>query len=92
MLKNVIFTLLAPLCLNDCATNVYLMLYPRGALRRTLALEPDRKAVLACLQRIVDSDWKENGRVYGGGLYKVEPRELGHLSADVLLNAFPTLA
>ncbi len=74
------------------ATNVYLMLYPKSALRRTMAHEPDRRAVLACLQRIVDSDWKENGRVYGGGLYKVEPRELGRLSADVLLDAFPNLA
>ena len=74
------------------ATNVYLMLYPRGALRRTMAQEPDSRAVRACLQRIVDSDWKENGRVYGGGLYKVEPRELGRLPANVLLDAFPMLS
>jgi len=72
-------------------TNVYLMLYPRGSLHQILERESDQRVVLACLKRIVDADWKANGRVYGGGLYKIEPRELGHLSASVLLDAFPEL-
>ncbi len=74
------------------ATNVYLMLYPRGALSRTMEQEPMRRKVLACLQRIVEADWKDNGRVYGGGLYKMEPNELGRLPARRLLEAFPTLS
>ncbi len=74
------------------ATNVYLMLYPKRPLRQTLVQESGRRVVLACLKRIVDSGWKANGRVYGGGLYKVEPRELGRLSAGVLLDAFPELS
>ena len=63
------------------ATNVYLMLYPRSLLRRALGQESGRRSVLDCLKRMVDSDWRSNGRVYGGGLYKVEPRELGRLAA-----------
>ena len=72
-------------------TNVYLMLYPRSPLDQILGRESDPRVIFACLKRIVDADWKANGRVYGGGLYKVEPRELGRLSASVLLDAFPRL-
>ena len=74
------------------ATNVYLMLYPRGALCRTMEQEPVRRKVLARLQGIVEADWRENGRVYGGGLYKMEPKEFGRLPARLLLDAFPTLS
>ena len=73
------------------ATNVYLMLYPKEPLRRTLDDESARRGVLGCLKRIVASQWKGSGRVYGGGLHKVEPRELGYLSAGVLLEAHPEL-
>ena len=72
-------------------TNVYLMLYPRSSLTCILAQESNGLVVLACLKRIVETHWRANGRVYGGGLYKVEPRELGRLSAEVLLKAFPEL-
>lgn len=73
------------------ATNVYLMLYPKEPLRRTLGEESARRGVLGCLKRIVASHWKGSGRVYGGGLHKVEPRELGHLSARLLLKVHPEL-
>ena len=73
------------------ATNVYLMLYPKKALRRRMTSEPDRRAVLEALHRIVEAEWETNRRVYGGGLYKVEPRELGRLAADALVDALPGL-
>ena len=73
------------------ATNVYLMLYPKKTLRRRMASEPDQRAVLAALHRIVEAEWETNRRVYGGGLYKVEPRELGRLAADELVDALPGL-
>jgi len=73
------------------ATNVYLMLYPKEPLRRTLGDEAARRGVFDCLKRIVASHWKGSGRVYGGGLHKVEPRELGHLSARLLLEVHPEL-
>ena len=74
------------------ATNVYLMLYPRSPLSRILERDSDQPMVLAHLKQIVDTDWKANGRVYGGGLYKIEPRELARLSAGMLLQALPELS
>jgi len=73
------------------ATNVYLMLYPKKPLRREMAGESGERAVLASLNRIVEAQWETGRRVYGGGLYKVEPRELGGLSADALVDARPGL-
>ncbi len=72
-------------------TNVYLMLYPKPPLAHLMATESGRRSVLASLHRIVDAEWKTNRRVYGGGLYKVEPRELGCLAADELVETFPAL-
>ena len=73
------------------ATNVYLMLYPKKPLRRELAGESKERRVLASLNRIVETEWETSRRVYGGGLYKVEPRELASLAADALVDALPQL-
>ena len=73
------------------ATNVYLMLYPKKPLRQEMVGESGECAVLASLNRIVEAEWETSRRVYGGGLYKVEPRELGSLSADALVHALPGL-
>ena len=73
------------------ATNVYLMLYPKKPLRREMAGEASERAVLASLNRIVEAEWETSRRVYGGGLYKVEPRELASISADALVDALPGL-
>ena len=73
------------------ATNVYLMLYPNDIIRRIMADETARYKVLTCLQRIIESEWESSGRVYGGGLFKLEPGELGGLGASPLLDAFPEI-
>ena len=73
------------------ATNVYLMLYPKQPLRREMVGESGERAVLASLNRIVEAEWETSRRVYGGGLYKVEPRELASISADALVDALPGL-
>ena len=65
------------------------MLYPKDPLRREMVGESGERAVLASLNRIVEEEWETSRRVYGGGLYKVEPRELGSLSADALIDALP---
>jgi hypothetical protein len=70
------------------AHNVYLMLYPKGQLRDALASNPELGAqVFEALQRITPAQLLSEGRVYGGGLHKVEPRELAQISAQSILDA-----
>ncbi|MHC5731479.1 MAG: SAM-dependent DNA methyltransferase, partial [Nostoc sp.] len=60
------------------ATNVYLMLYPKPVLTQALSQNPEKiKQVWQALNEISDEMLMGEGRVYGGGLYKLEPKELG---------------
>jgi methylase of polypeptide subunit release factors len=62
------------------AANVYLMMYPTGLLASAIEREPgllERAWVMLndmAPQALVDA-----GRVYGGGLHKLEPRELANI-------------
>ncbi|MEG4458997.1 hypothetical protein [Microcoleus sp. N9_A1] len=68
------------------ATNVYLMLYPKPALAKVLLDRPELlKEVWQALDRISDEALMGEGRVYGGGLHKLEPRELGNALAERIL-------
>ena len=74
------------------ASNLYLMLYPCGALARLMEDKPELQArIFELLGRIDSSDVCREGRVYGGGLHKVEPKELGRVSADLFLQEIPQL-
>jgi hypothetical protein len=65
------------------AANVYLLLYPKGALKTALAAHPDLyPTVLSHLQSLTGEHLIKEGRVYGGGLHKMEPKELANLPAD----------
>jgi len=67
------------------AANVYLMLYPTGALKEALRARPGLAAeVFAFLNSIGAEMLRSSGRVYGGALHKVEPKELGNLPAGAL--------
>ena len=67
------------------ATNSFLMLYPKGALARRLKeLPKDTEAVWALLRAIPAEEFRRAGRCYGGGLQKMEPKELGDLDATAL--------
>ena len=67
------------------ATNVYLMLYPRPLLAAQLALQPGAiRELWEALNAIRPEILLGNGRVYGGGLHKLEPRELANVPADDL--------
>ncbi len=69
------------------AHNVYLMLYPKGPLLHALDRNQETYLkVLQALQDIAPEKLVSEGRVYGGGLHKVEPRELAEISADAVLN------
>ncbi len=75
------------------APNVYLMLYPKPPLTALLKESPDLfKAVWQALSSITVEILTGEGRVYGGGLYKLEPKELANVAADNVLNALPDQA
>lgn len=72
------------------AANVYLMLYPKPRLAEAIAGdEVKMQAVWEALSSIDAECLIEIGRVYGGGLYKVEPKELAAAPADAILEAIP---
>jgi hypothetical protein len=74
------------------AHNVYLMLYPQGRLREALNAQPELQArVFEALKRINPSHVISEGRVYGGGLHKVEPKELAQIPARVVLESVDSL-
>lgn len=74
------------------APNVYLMLYPTGALAALLRRCPTLDAeILDLLGEITAGELKSEGRVYGGGLHKIEPKELARLPAIALIRRFPEL-
>jgi hypothetical protein len=68
------------------ATNVYLMLYPKPSLQKLLENDPTLlEAVWKALDDIPLNDMLREGRVYGGGLYKLEPSELGSVISYELI-------
>ena len=70
------------------AANVYLLLYPKGPLRRAIEARPGLEGdVFRLLREIRPGHFLDEGRVYGGGLRKVEPRELAAIPADAILAA-----
>lgn len=67
------------------APNVYLMLYPRDPLERAIAESPQlKRQVWDFLNSISSKEMLNEGRVYGGGLHKLEPKELGRVPAAAL--------
>ncbi len=68
------------------AHNVYLLLYPKAHLTAAIETRPAlAEQVFNALQRIAPSRLVSEGRVYGGGLHKVEPRELAQAPAVEIL-------
>jgi adenine-specific DNA-methyltransferase len=72
------------------AANVYLMLYPRPKLATLLQEAPElARAIWQALSSVTSERLVGHGRTYGGGLHKLEPRELANMSADVFLHVLP---
>jgi hypothetical protein len=70
------------------AHNVYLMLYPRSRLQEALNNHPELAAkVFEALRSVKASQFISEGRVYGGGLHKVEPKELAQIPARAVLES-----
>jgi hypothetical protein len=68
------------------APNVYLMLYPKPFLETALKENPGLATkVWQALNQISIRTLTGEGRVYGGGLHKLEPKELGNVPAESVL-------
>ena len=73
-------------------TNLYLMLYPKNSLAEMLHDHADRTAdVFALLGQVTGYELRGEGRVYGGGLNKIEPSELARISATAFVERWPEL-
>ena len=72
------------------AANVYLLLYPKLELARALSVNPNLgQQVWEFLNGIDAATLLGEGRVYGGGLYKMEPRELANVPAEAISTLLP---
>jgi methylase of polypeptide subunit release factors len=72
------------------ATNLYLMLYPIGLIADYLEENPAAMtAVHEGLRSLSADDLRRGGREYGGGLHKMEPKELAALSAKAIIDIAP---
>lgn len=79
-------------CSNAIATNLYLMLYPKNGLAAMLRRRPDHAEIVhALLGQVTGHELRGEGRVYGGGLNKIEPSELARISAASFVELWPEI-
>ncbi len=75
------------------APNVYLMLYPRPSLAAELRRAPDLlRSIWQALNQLPPQALIGAGRVYGGGLHKIEPAELSNAPVNGILHLAPAIA
>jgi adenine-specific DNA-methyltransferase len=71
-------------------TNVYLALYPKRIVTRAIKQNPSSaRRVWEILSGISPASMLAEGRVYGGGLHKLEPKELANVPALDLADFLP---
>ena len=74
------------------APNVYLMMYPKERLESLISTNSELiRSVWKALNSIPIQSLIHEGRVYGDGLHKLEPRELANAPADLLLKVLEKL-
>jgi hypothetical protein len=70
--------------------NVYLAMYPTPLLARAVARDPDLiHRVWEALNHITPDRLLGQGRVYGGGLHKLEPKELANVPVPEIAALLP---
>lgn len=70
--------------------NVYLAMYPTPVLARALAENPGLiRPVWEALNRVTPEQLLGEGRVYGGGLHKLEPKELANVPVPEIAALLP---
>ncbi len=71
---------------NAIVANVYLILYPKHHVRKAISTQPEiAKSIVDALNTITAQSMLDEGRVYGGGLHKLEPKELSNIDAGPLI-------
>jgi hypothetical protein len=74
------------------AANVYLLLYPKPVLARAMARDQTLiRRVWQALNALSPDALLGEGRVYGGGLHKLEPKELANVNATAIADLIPGL-
>lgn len=79
---------------NSKATvaNVYLAMYPTPSLSQAMKRDPTLiRRVWEVVNQIAPDRLLAEGRVYGGGLHKLEPSELANVDATVISELVPDL-
>ncbi len=72
--------------------NVYLLLYPKPILARAISRDHLLlRKIWEALNMLSPNSILEEGRVYGGGLHKLEPKELGNVDVTAILDNVPEL-
>jgi hypothetical protein len=75
------------------APNVYLMLYPKPALAADFSRNPMLlRSIWTALNRLPPQALIGEGRVYGGGLHKIEPAELANAPVDGIMQLMPAFS
>lgn len=70
--------------------NVYLAMYPTPVLEKELRRDPTLlEAIWRILNTIPPEQLLGEGRVYGGGLHKLEPKELANVPAGAIASLLP---
>ncbi len=68
-------------------SNSYLILYPKGILATILLEKLDlRVDIFDILNQISSKSMTDEGRVYGGGMHKLEPKELANVPVPEILS------
>ena len=77
---------------NAIATNVYLLMYPKPLLQKEIANNPELLFSLwQAMNKIPIEILIHEGRTYGGGLHKVEPKELAQVPVDFIISSLPQI-
>jgi adenine-specific DNA-methyltransferase len=77
-------------CSQATVANVYLAMYPTPILAQALSCDPTLiRKLWKVLNQITPDQLLSEGRVYGGGLHKLEPKELANVPATALIALLP---
>jgi hypothetical protein len=67
---------------NAIVANSYLILYPKPHLEKEIEQNPQlNECLIEALNQITGKAMLDEGRVYGGGMHKMEPKELANVPA-----------